>query len=133
MNKKTLNNNTMTPAQFKSWIISALRDRSRYWKPKQEAIGRARIKRGIYKCELCWTEWPWTLPPLKGKKRKRKNIQADHVIPVVWVEWFTTYNDWIDRCFVPAEGFQAICWECHTEITNRENKERREFKKLNKK
>ena len=53
MNKKTLNNNTMTPAQFKSWIISALRDRSRYWKPKQEAIGRARIKRGIYKCELC--------------------------------------------------------------------------------
>lgn len=118
----------LTEAEFKSRIISALRQASRWWRPKQEAISRARISRGKYKCENCWTVWPLNLPPLPWKKRKRKNIQADHIFPVVWVEWFTTYDDWIKRCFVWAEGFQAICWECHSAITKEENKKRREFK-----
>ena len=119
---------TLSKAEFKSKVVSALRQLSRFWKPKQEAIWRARIKRGVYRCELCKTEWPASLPPLKGKKRKRKNINADHIIPIVWVEWFTSYDNWIERCFVPAEGYQAICWDCHSEKTKEENEERRQYK-----
>ena len=35
----------LTEAEFKSRIVSALRQASRWWKPKNEAISRARIKR----------------------------------------------------------------------------------------
>tara|TARA_R110002020_G_scaffold352751_3_gene565758 strand:+ start:340 stop:513 length:174 start_codon:yes stop_codon:yes gene_type:complete len=43
----------LTDAEFKSRIISALRQSSRWWKPKQEAIARAKVGRGKYKCESC--------------------------------------------------------------------------------
>lgn len=122
----------LTEAEFKSRIISCLRQSSRWWKPKQEAIARARVGRGKYKCEECWEVWPLTLPPEPWKKRKRKNIQADHREPVVPLTWFTTYDDWIKRCFVWAEWFDALCWKCHTEKTKKENAERRAIKKLSK-
>ena len=35
----------LTEAEFKSRIISALRQASRWWKPKNEAIARARVSR----------------------------------------------------------------------------------------
>lgn len=114
----------MTEAQFKSFIISALRKASIYWKPKNVAIGRARIKRGTYKCESCWKEWPASLPPLAWKKRKRKNIQADHRSPVVPLTGFTTYDSWIERCFVGADKYDAICRQCHTDKTSEERKQR---------
>jgi len=118
----------LTEAEFKSRIISVLRQLSQRWAPKQEAIWRARVSRGVYKCELCWVVWPSSLPPLPWKKRKRKNINADHIIPVVWPDGFTTYDDWIKRCFVPSDGFQAICRECHSKLTKAENAERRNNK-----
>jgi len=133
MKKKTKPfDENLTKAEFKARIIWALRNVSRFWKPKSEAIARARVSRGQYKCELCWKIWPASLPPLSGKKRKRHNINADHIIPIVWPEWFTSYDEWIRRCFVPASGFQAICWECHSKITKEENEERRKNKLLNK-
>lgn len=119
----------LTEAEFKSRIVSALRQASRWWKPKSEAISRARIKRGVYKCESCGTEGPLSLPPEPWKKRKRKNIQADHIEPVVPLTGFVSYDSWIERCFVPADKFQAICWKCHKEKTAEEGKKRRELKK----
>lgn len=122
----------MTKAQFRSWIISALRERSRYWKPKQEAIARARISRGQYKCEECGKVWPASLPPLPWKKRRRKNINADHIEPVVPITGWESYDSWIERCFVSADKFQALCWECHSWEnwkTQKENKARRKYKK----
>ena len=130
LKEKPYNNWTMTAAQFRSYIVSALRKASQWWKPKSVAIARSRVDRGKYKCESCWKIWPATLPPLPGRKRKRKNIQADHIIPVVGEEWFTTYDDWIKRCFVEADGYQAICRECHSwdnSKTKKENEERRKI------
>jgi 5-methylcytosine-specific restriction endonuclease McrA len=122
----------LTDAEFKSRIISALRQASRWWVHKSEAIARARVWRWKYKCESCWEIWPLSLPPEEGKKRKRKNIQADHKEPIVPVTGFTTYDDWIKRCFVWAEGFDALCWECHSIKTKKENTERRAIKKASK-
>ena len=123
------NAGTMSEAEFRSFIISWLRKLSIYWKPKNIAIARARIRRGVYKCELCWKEWPATLPPLPWRKRKRKNIQADHIKPAVPITWWIDYNNFIERLFVEADWYQAICWECHSGQngkTKTENKERAE-------
>ena len=130
----------LTEAELRSRIMSAIRQLSRWWRPKNEAIARARVGRGKYKCEECGKIGPASLPPLPWKKRKRKNIQADHIEPVVPIEgWkddnnlFLNYNwnEVLERMFVPAEGFQAICWECHSWEkwkTKQENKKRREYK-----
>ncbi len=122
---RTLNEWTMTESEFRAHIISALRQASRWWKPKNKALARARVWRGMYKCELCWKIGPASLPPPKGKKRKIKNILADHIVPIIWPEGFVSYDSWIERCFVPSEQFQAICHECHSRKTKEENQERR--------
>ena len=125
------NAGTMSEAEFKSFILSWLRDKSRFWKPKTRAIARARIWRNLYKCEECWKEWPWKIPPLPWNKRERKNIQADHtreIVPVTWFEWF---DSWIERCFIEEEWYKALCWECHSWDnwkTKTENKERKAIK-----
>ena len=123
---------TMSEAEFKSFIVSALRKNSTYWKPKNIAIARARIKRWVYKCELCWKEWPASLPPLPWRKRKRKNIQADHIFPAVPLSWWWDFWEWfsifIKRLYVESDAYQAICWQCHKDKTLLENKERKENK-----
>ena len=119
---------TMSAAEFKSHIVSALRNASKWWKPKQVAIKRANIGRWLYKCELCWEVGPASLPPLPWKKRKRKNIQADHIIPCVWNEWWVSYDSFIERMFVEPPAYQAICYECHSKKTKEENAGRRSNK-----
>ena len=118
---KPHNGGTWTGARKNSFITSGLRQTSTRWPPKNECIKRARIRRGVYKCESCGAEGPATLPPKEGNKRRRKNIIADHIDPIVdpavgFVDW----NTWVDRCFVEADKYQAICYKCHTEKTNKE-------------
>jgi 5-methylcytosine-specific restriction endonuclease McrA len=106
---------------MRSFIVSALRAATRRWNPKSQCIKRAWVKRGVYKCESCGTIGAATLPPLKGNKRRRKNIVADHISPIVDPTiGFVDYNTWIDRAFVEQDKLQAICWSCHTEKTNEE-------------
>jgi len=108
------NSGTMSEAEFRSFIVSALRKASMWWKPKSECIREAKIDRNKYKCNICGTIWPSSLPPLPWKKRKRKNIQADHIEEIIPpAVGFTTYDSWIERCFIEKEWFQAICRECH--------------------
>lgn len=118
---KTRCSGEWTEARYKSFIISALRSKSSRWKPKQQCISEARVERGIYKCDLCGAIGGATLPPLKGKDKRRKNIIADHITPVIdptvgFVDW----NTFIDRLFCERDGFQAVCWECHTSKTKEE-------------
>ena len=124
--EKPRNNGTWTEARLKSFIISQLRSATQRWGPKQSCIKNARVRRGVYLCEGCNQEGPATLPPPEGKKRRIKNIVADHIEPIVDPALgFTGYNDWIDRCFVELDGYQALCHKCHTAKTAEE----REIKK----
>lgn len=124
--ERTRNGGTLTEAGFKALIISSLREKSRWWKPRQACIKKARIRKGWYLCECCKKEVPASIyvPYLtgkkKGKSRKVKNILADHIEPVVdphvgFVDW----NTYIERMFI-EEGFQAICYECHSTKTKAE-------------
>ena len=98
---KQINNGTWTQARFKSFIVSQLRAATQRWGPKG-----------------CGKEGPATLPPPEGNKRRIKNIVADHINPIVDPAiGFTTYDDWITRCFVELDGYQALCHKCHTAKT----------------
>ena len=82
--EKTRNNNTMTEAQFHSLIVSNLRNASRWWKPKQQCIRKARVSLGKYRCAECNLVVPSTKKGFyktgkkAGKPKKIKNILADH-------------------------------------------------------
>ena len=118
---KPHNDGQWTSARLKSFIISQLRSATTRWSPKQVCIRDARVSRGLYKCEGCKKIVPATLPPKKGNKRRIKNIVADHIRPIVDPAiGFTTYDDWITRCFVEIEGYQALCHDCHTEKSTSE-------------
>ena len=129
---------TMSESELRSYIMSWLREKSRWWKPKTKAVARARVRKGVYKCEECWAEWPWKLPPLPWKKRKRNNADADHIESVIPVEGFQEdsntflWYDWtevIRRLFVEEDWYKTLCYNCHSKKTKAENAERRKNKK----
>ena len=81
------------------------------WAPIQECLANARIRRGIYLCNICKEEVPATVK--QGRKRV-KNVVVDHVVPVVdpevgWVSW----DDTIERMFSELDNLQTICRDCH--------------------
>ena len=121
MTTKPHNNGTWTDARKKGFIVSALRSAFTRWGPKQSCIKQAWIRRGVYKCEGCKEEVPATLPPKTGGSKRIKNIMADHIHPIVCpATGFVDYNTWIERGFVEADGFQALCKACHDEKTTEE-------------
>ncbi len=119
MTTKPYNNGTWTKARKHSFITSALRGALTRWGPKSRCISNARVSRGVYRCEICKKDGAATLPAKEGNKRRRKNIVADHIHPIVnpsrgFVDW----NTWIERAFVELDGLQAICHQCHSDKTN---------------
>ena len=103
-----------------NFIKSALRRASVRWEPKNEAIRKACVGDGINprtgrKCKLHQC-------PQCGELFPRSEIRADHVVPVVGPEGFTTWDSFIERLFCEADGFSAICDGCHKRITEHERK-----------
>jgi hypothetical protein len=97
--------------------MSALRRASRFWTPARDCLSKARVYRGIYKCNLCSTH----VGP--------KEIKVDHIEPVIPIEGFVDWNDVINRLFCEESGYQAICKTCHDAKTLAENELRRICKK----
>jgi len=127
MPNKPYNNGQWTEARMRSFIISALRGASQRWGPKNECLRKARVRRGWYLCEGCGQEVPATKEGVyktgkkKGKKKRIKNILADHIDPIVDPRTgFKDYDTWIERCFVEADGYQALCHDCHELKSNEE-------------
>jgi len=119
--EKTRNNGTLTEAAFKALIVSGLRDKSRWWKPKQMCIRKARVSKGMYKCAICeqvvhGAVWGvYKSGKKEGKKRKIVNILADHIDPVVDPHvGFQSWDTYIERMFVEEIGYQAACHSCHS-------------------
>lgn len=115
------NGGRWTEAQFNSFIKSALRGASLRWRPISDCLARARVGRGLYKCELCNNVVPATLPPKEGNKRRIKNIIVDHIHPVIDPSvGFVSWDSVIERMFVEEDKLQAICYSCHTIKTKEE-------------
>lgn len=82
------------------------------WDPyKNEAFKRARVGKNQYRCRMC------------GGIRGRKEMRADHVVPVIDpTEGFKGIYEMFRRMFPPSvDGYQIICQTpCHDEKTARE-------------
>lgn len=75
------------------------------WSPmRKEALARARISRGVYRCAEC------------GGTFGPKEIEVDHIQPVG-----STRDSWdlqIERLFCPVEGLRILCKGCHSHHTH---------------
>lgn len=100
----------------KSFIVSTLRRSSYRWYGRYEAMKRARIERGLYRCNVC-----------KGAF-KNKEINLDHILPVVPLTGFDTWEGYLDRLFCEPEGMQVLCKTCHDIKCSLEREERKKNK-----
>lgn len=126
---------TMTEAAFRSYIMSGLRSKSRFWKPKNIAIAKTFVKVGknpatghnckLHKCPRCKGLFP------QGK------MDADHIETVIPLEGFPrvaetflgyNWTEVIKRLFCESEGYRVICKECHKAVTKKQNQQRRKNK-----
>lgn len=109
------------PIDLTTFVKHALRRASYRWGPRSEVFKAARVSRGVYQCAKC------------ANHVGRKLIKMDHIAPVVdpkrgWQGW----DEYVLRMFPPVNGFQALCKDCHSVKTKKENEVRRSVKKKRK-
>ena len=107
--------------KLKAFLIPVLRRATYRYKERSNALRNARIDRGVYECALC-----------KGRF-KQKEIVLDHIIPIVDPKLgFTNWDDYINRMFCDASGYQVICKSCNEGKTALENELRTLYRKQRK-
>lgn len=105
---------TMTESAFWSWIRSALRQKSRWWKPisdvkkaaRKAYEGKNKRQKYEYQCAKC-KEW---FPD--------KQVEVDHIVPAGSLKSSDDLKGFVERLFCEAEGLQVLCKDCHYQITN---------------
>lgn len=111
--------------ELKRFLIPKIRSASYRWAERSKAIKAARVERGRYKCATCG-----------DTSLKNGEYVLDHRSPVVPLEgWNGSWDIYIERMFVKAEGFQVLCNPCHDIKTETEvaiRKMHREKKKVEK-
>lgn len=113
---KPRNAGTMTEAAFWSFIRSALRQKSRWWKPitlcKQKARrvykGQNKRQRYEYLCAQCKQWYP------------EKKINVDHIIPAGALNSADDLAGFVNRLFCETDNLQVLCETCHDDKTKSE-------------
>jgi len=113
---KTRNAGTMTDAAFWSFIRSALRQKSRWWKPIAQAKAKAKraykgpLKRQKfeYQCAECLNWFP------------DKKINVDHRIPAGTLRCANDLPGFVERLFCEVDNLQVLCTTCHDTKTQNE-------------
>lgn len=114
--EKTRNHGSMTESAFWSFIRSALRQKSRWWKPIQECKKKVkRVYKGNnkrqkfeYKCNICKKYFP------------EKEIQVDHIKPVGTLKSGKDLELFIENLFCEINNLQVACNSCHNKKTQSE-------------
>jgi len=120
---RTRNNETMTEAAFWSWIRSALRQKSRWWKPIAEAKRLARRaykgpnkrRKWEFKCAECLQYYP------------DKEINVDHIVPAGTLKHYNDLPGFVEKLFCEVEGLQVLCETCHNKKTQKERKNKQKL------
>lgn len=115
---KTRNNGTMTESAFWSFIRSALRNKSRWWKPITECKQKSRRPytgpnkrlKYEYQCNQCKGWYP------------EKQINVDHIIPAGTLTCSSDLPGFIERLFCEQDNLQVLCEKCHDIKTQNERK-----------
>ena len=116
---KTRNAGTMSESAFWGFIRSALRQKSRWWKPitecKQNAKrpykGANKRQKFEYQCNKCKNWFP------------DKQINVDHISPAGELNKADDLPGFVERLFVEEYGLQCLCQNCHNEKTKQEKQQ----------
>lgn len=120
-----------------STIISSLKRSFSRSPIVQEMLDDVRTEEVWYKKDGTPAKKPRVLFECAECKNKemRKNVQCDHVEPVVPVEIPSKHMSLAIIChrlFVGKEGLQILCKSCHKEKSKKENEQRRQWRKKEK-
>ena len=118
---RTRNHETMTESMFWGGIRSALRQKSRWWKPIAEAKKAARR---AYKGPNKRQKWEYKCAKCK-KHFMDKETHVDHIIPAGTLRCSADLPGFVDRLFCEIEGFQVLCVTCHNQKTQHERKNKK--------
>jgi 5-methylcytosine-specific restriction endonuclease McrA len=113
---RTRNAGTMTESAFWSFIRSALRQKSRWWKPitqcKQKSRrtykGPNKRQKFEYQCNECKNWFP------------EKKINVDHINPAGTLKCANDLPGFVERLFCEADNLQVLCSSCHDVKTKAE-------------
>ena len=100
---------TMSEAMFWSFIRSALRQKSRWWKPismckleaKRPYVGSNKRQKFEYQCNYCKKYFP------------EKQINVDHKIPAGSLNNADDLPGFVTRLFCEVNHLQCLCTKCH--------------------
>jgi 5-methylcytosine-specific restriction endonuclease McrA len=115
---KTRNAGTMSESAFWSFIRSALRQKSRWWKPitqakllaKRPYKGPNKRQKFEYQCATC-LKW-----------HADKHINVDHIIPAGSLNCANDLPGFVERLFCEIDNLQVLCEACHNIKTQSEKK-----------
>ena len=113
---KTRNAGTMTESAFWSFIRSALRQKSRWWKPITECKQKARRP---YKGPNKRQKYEYQCNECKGWYAE-KQINVDHIVPAGSLNSAQDLPGFVERLFCEKEGLQVLCEKCHDRKTKAE-------------
>ena len=110
---KTRNAGTMTESAFWSFIRSALRQKSRWWKPilqcklesRRAYKGPNKRQKFEYQCATC-KQW-----------FQEKKINVDHISPAGSLNCAADLPGFVERLFCEKDNLQVLCEKCHDNKT----------------
>lgn len=112
---KPRNHGSMTESAFWSFIRSALRKSSRFWKPALECKKNSRRP---YKGSNIRQKWEYKCSKCQ-KYYMEKFVEIDHIIEVGSLKGSEDLPGFIERLFCEIEGFQILCKTCHNKKTHK--------------
>lgn len=116
----------------RTFVMQLLRRGTYRWPGRFNSLKKANQGRNQYLCAGC------------GGIFKKKEINLDHIEPVIPVEGTEDFNVIIERMYAMEDGWQVLCSVpsesnggkpkgCHGEKTEIENEQRRDVKKVSRK
>jgi len=113
---KTRNAGTMSEAAFWSMIRSALRQKSRWWKPVTQC---KELARRAYKGTNKRQKWEYQCNKCK-KWYNAKNINVDHIKPAGSLNCAADLPLFVETLFCEVDNLQVLCKTCHDKKTKLE-------------
>ena len=101
--------------KLKAFVIATLRRASYRHPGRTIAKKNARVGRNQYHCAMCGPD----------KIYGSKEVQLDHINPIVPITGWDGWEGFISRLFCGAEGYQLLCKPHHSEKTKEENRKRK--------
>lgn len=112
-----------TQGRINAFIMAVLRSGTRRWPPKWNTLEAAKTSKHtnpktgrvaqFYRCACCSEEFT------------SKEVEVDHIIPVVPSTGFVSWDNVIERLFCGEENLQVLCTTCHKAKSKEENKKRK--------